>query len=323
MSKNYIFTYDKNFPGVARKAIEHTSIDGKLAIASVFSSDSDFRKYASLNTFVEHFFANTLEYPTLFHYTDLNGLKGILQSHQILITSQYYMNDPKENVFVTELALDYLKLDNRLNENDLANFERSFHQAIFDIYVWSFTNSNHSPALANPEYGDFALEFKNKELQSDMGNDLNNRHQDLYKLPYEDNLVFPLKVEYNLENQKKYIEPIMKTWKHAYLSYKNDKYNLGMDKIMIACYKALTLCSLCFKSSDWQEEKEIRFVVWRTSKVLNSCHPDLMIKNKPKIIYKFNPKMLKGITCNNKVIDKSKIRRLLIENGFYNVGITE
>lgn len=313
--------YGKDVPLGARKVIDSLSAEGKAALVSIFDTESDFAKHVNLTNFINDFFADDSKYPDLYHYTNENGVKGILTSHQIQITSQYYMNDPKENIYVTDLALDYLRKDDRLNKKDLEVFEQSFHQIIFDIYVWSFTNNDYSQVLFNPEYGDFALHFKNNELQKDLDIDLNGKYKGLYDLPYGKNFIFPLKVEYSLTKQQEYVDTIMKTWKNAYLSFKHDRFNVGMDNIMKACYPALTLCSLCFKNPILNKEEEIRFITIRNSNDKNACHPDLTINGKPKIVYEFNPKLLRDITYSKQAKHISEIRKLMDKTGFQNINL--
>lgn len=321
MAQKYEFHYDNNIPPGARKAIEKLSTEGKLVIASVFNPESHFAKHMDINSFISDFSAAPSQYPDLYHHTSEEGFKGIITSHREMITSQYYMNDPRENVYVTELALDYLRKDTRLSESDLNTFDISFHQTILDIYVWSFTNNEHSKTLATPEYGNFVLHFKNEKLQKDMEFQLNKKHVDMYNLPYLGDRVFPLKVEYDLDKQQEYVESVMETWKNAYLSYKNDK-DAGMSSTMLnvmsKCYIALALCSLCFKDDNWKNEKEIRYVVIRNKKSSENmaCHPDDFRNGKPKIFYDFNPQILKEVICKDPECDISQVRNLLAENGY-------
>ena len=42
----------------------------------------------------------------LYHYTDLGGLKGILEHRQIWFTHYQYLNDPSELVFGVRLAFE-------------------------------------------------------------------------------------------------------------------------------------------------------------------------------------------------------------------------
>jgi hypothetical protein len=46
---------------------------------------------------------------TLFHYTDMRGMLGIISNEQIWFTSIFHMNDPSELAYGIQIALDILR----------------------------------------------------------------------------------------------------------------------------------------------------------------------------------------------------------------------
>jgi len=78
----------------------------------------------------------------LYHYTDLGGLKGILEHRQIWFTHYQYLNDPSELIF--GVALAYEAVQKIIKENDEAERLTQF----FNVLLTMFKDPNFHKNLA-------------------------------------------------------------------------------------------------------------------------------------------------------------------------------
>lgn len=310
MSKLSEILCDPRIPKYIKEKVNNLSDGGKEALNSMFDEDSDFFKHAFPTKIAKRFFADPAKYPILYHYTDINGLKGIISSKIFRIGSQYYMNDPEENIYTFKLAKNCL-IKMGASDSEISFFDQDFHKVRFDPYVWSFTYNNYSQALQN--YGDFALEFHNQELQENLVEQLNPGIESFEEMREGNSLVFPLKVEYNTQVQQEYISSVMSTYLNAYRNLWIDESD--MYSIMEHCYRALTLFSLCFKNSLLYQEEEIRFVIFRISND-NKLHPDTMINKKPWVFFPFNNHLIHKIIYSRNINNLVEVKNLLINNKF-------
>jgi hypothetical protein len=307
-----------SIPEDIKITINSLSKDGREVLNSMYDKDSDFYKHAQLNNIIARFFADPKEYDKLYHYTNREGLKGILQSHTFYIGSQYFMNDPRENIYVSELAEKILKKEESASFQEINDFKNDFRRVKFDLYIWSFTANDHSQALLN--YGDFALEFENQELQKKLSNYFNPNINDFSKFNHGNCYIFPLKVEYDRKIQEEYIGSVIHTWLGAYRNLEIDPND--MDEIINVCYCALNLFAMCFKDPNLRQEEEIRFVILKQDED-NKLHPDQYIgdNHKPVLLFEFQSDLLKKIIYSKKIKDAEKIKELLNTNDYKNTKV--
>ncbi len=298
-------------PEDIRKMVNSLNKDGRDALNSMYDNKSDFWKHANLLEIASQFFAEPKKYKHLYHYTDTNGLKGILTSRTFRIGSQYYMNDPQENIYVLEFAKKILKGEEFASPEEIEYFYNDFRRLIFDIYIWSFTLNDHSQALAN--YGEYALEFDNEELQESLVKFFNPNVTGFDDYHNGNCFVFPLKVEYGQKVQKEYIKSVVHTWLAAYRNLKIDPYDMGY--IIENCYHALSLFCMCFKNPLLRQEEEIRFIVIRKNDD-NKLYPDTYINNRPILQFKFEQSLLHQIIYNKRVKNLKEVENLLMTNGY-------
>ncbi|OXC13845.1 hypothetical protein [Lactobacillus crispatus] len=303
-----------NIPESTKKMIRMLSKDGREALNSMWDKDSIFWKHAQPVEIATRFIADPEKYKNLFHYTSQQGMESILTSYTFRIGSQYFMNDPEENIYVSKLAEDILKKDERATTQEIKDFHNDFRSVKLDTYIWSFTANDHSQALSR--YGDFALEFKNQELQEKLVDYFDPNVQDTSEFVAGNCYVFPLKVEYDEAVQREYVGAVVHTWLSAYRNLAIDPYD--MNEIIKDCYYALSLFCMCFKNPLLRQEEEIRFVLLRKSND-NDLHPDTYIKDRPVLLFKFNASLIKSVIYSKQVKDIDKIKKFLVDKGFKNV----
>lgn len=304
----------KNIPESTKRMIKMLSKDGREALNSMWDKNSNFWKHAQPVEIATRFLADPKEYEKLFHYTSQQGMESILATHTFRIGSQYFMNDPEENHYVSKLAESILKEDEKATELEIDNFHSNFRSVRFDIYIWSFTANDHSQALSR--YGDFALEFDNQELQEKLVDYFNPDVQDLTEFTLGNCYVFPLKVEYDKAIQREYVKAVVHTWLSAYRNLSIDPYD--MSEIIEDCYYALSLFCMCFKNSLLRQEEEIRFVLLRKSND-NNLHPDTYIQDRPVLLFRFDSSLIKSIIYSKQVKDINKIKNYLMAKGFIDI----
>lgn len=301
-----------NIPNSTRRMIKMLSKDGREALNSMWDEDSNFWKHAHPVEIATRFLADPEKYKKLFHYTSQQGMESILTSHTFRIGSQYFMNDPEENIYVSKLAEDILRTDERATIQEIDCFHNDFRSVKLDTYIWSFTANDHSQALSR--YGDFALEFENQQLQEKLVDSFDPKARDISELT---TYVFPLKVEYDKKVQSEYVGAVVHTWLSAYRNISIDPYD--MNEIINDCYYALSLFCMCFKNPLLRQEEEIRFVLLKKSND-NDVHPDIYIKGRPVVLFKFDSSLIKSIIYSKQVKDIDKIKKFLVDKGIKNVS---
>ena len=113
--------------------------------------------------------SNNIPASDLFHYTDFNGLKGIISSKQLWMTHYQYLNDPSEVRYALHTIIEIIKKNIKASSNAQfwENFLAFFSNGISgtDIFVLSFCqNGNYLPAwrwYADDGAG-FSIGFKKK-----------------------------------------------------------------------------------------------------------------------------------------------------------------
>ncbi len=184
----------------------------------------------------------------LFHYTSPSGLKGILTSGVVWATDLTFMNDEQELSYGNEL-MEQLYNDKLTKHSvDVASALLKYQPTLFSL------RSNFKLyAFCLTELGDDEDSWKNYAdsgqggaLQFDLGKaEWNRILQVFYKL-HEQEAIF-----------HKVIDPVLEFADDnpTVLRSEDQRRDLG-----ITIQKALAMCTLRFKSTDWEKEKEWRFI---------------------------------------------------------------
>lgn len=266
---------------------------------------------------------------SLYHYTNYNGLNGILNSRQLWFTHYKQLNDTSEILHGMDQIKNLAKKILQVREKELIQpirpesrflntFNSCFDKLPYIFYVFSACDqSNHLPAWY--QYGDlcrgFAIEFASDILQN---------AQIQVEQPLG-SFSFPAvvgRVHYNVENMAPIVEELFRT---ANLSqYKNDSNREKEEATGTTLATALIQLACFLKTSAFSNEREIRIlsltghniILPEELKIFSSADPLRPYVNITERIaspYFFHDKV-KSITagpCNHKAAFEHGIRTLL------------
>ncbi len=235
----------------------------------------------------KHSYSNEL---ILFHYTNLEGLKGILNSRSFWCTHSSTLNDPSELEYGKILILSILE-DFKSKESDsivdqflhnlISNFS-AFNIFSYNAYIASFCELDNLLSqwriYASQGNGySIGIRFK---TDTKFFHDLNDNEEESY--------VILRKMIYNLEEQKElvidFISSIISSVKDAIIWF-NKHGGLSEAWEAVAATEAVNILfdlMLSFKNPAFSEEKE-----WRLIKVMQSNFKPHLIKfreNKEQLI---------------------------------------
>ncbi len=298
-------------PEAIRKMIDNLDEDGKTALNDFYDENSDFNRHAKPDLIAHRFYPDEKGVTDLYHYTTVDSLKKIVFSKTFYFGSIHSMNDKKEVDYTYELGKKELE-NLGANSTEINEFFASRKKLPWDQYIWSFSANKNSMALQN--YGEIALSFNRQKIQENLSKRFSIGANSFSDFDVGNGFVFPLKVEYNKENQLEYINPVAREWLYAYRNLNKDPYD--MLEIMKHSMGALFLFSLCFKNPCLYQEEEIRFVVLKINDN-NDINPEKVINNRPFISCDFNPELLRSIVLSHKAYTReNSIRKILDQSGF-------
>lgn len=293
---------------------------GKVAINNFFDENSDFGLHTSLDRILPEFSFLPSKNELLYHYTTSDSVKKILKSRTWLIKQKSFMNDPEEFSYTISLAKDVLKNLEATND-DIVAFDNSFKMdPINDSYIWSFTKNSSSQTLFGNYSGDksgVALGLNSKEILDALSSHFLHGKSDLASLTDDDAYPLPLKVIYDEEVQRDYLEPVVEEW---LLAHKNLR-SIPSDQreICAACLTAISYFALFFKNPLLRQEEEIRFVIVYKG---NKNYSERVVNNIPYVECEVNPSLIReAILQTGNPMGVEELENLFKECGFNNVRI--
>lgn len=189
----------------------------------------------------------------LYHYTDYNGLIGILQSRQIWLTDYRYLNDSSEIEYsfkkISAALLKYLHILNHMDRHHLGLFQfilqkETFHKS-YDFFVFSTCKrKNYLPAwrwYANNGTG-FSIAFNFKS---------NNVLPPIFHTPPAFGLIDLGKVHYASDVLDEYI-PLIFNKANELINANNSRFVIG------AVLSYILMIIPRFKHYSFKEESEYR-----------------------------------------------------------------
>jgi hypothetical protein len=207
----------------------------------------------------------------LYHYTTLEGLKGILNSRSIWLTHASTLNDPLELKYGEELILNLIDKSNSM-ENDenikhllkhLSDFVKSFNTVTYQSYVACFCESENLLSQWRA-YGDrgggFNLGFRFRS---------NTKFYHTTDDTEKDSHVILRKMIYDVDDQSKlisdYISSIIKGSSNALKQFReNGEIPIAWPAIAATeCVNILLDLMLSFKNPVFKEENEWRLIKGR------------------------------------------------------------
>jgi len=210
----------------------------------------------------------------LYHYTDLNAVHSILDSHKIRMTDIRFLNDKTEYLqgleILQEASHEVFLQDTHYEKEFISAiegwFEDAFHEllelqnAIEMFYVASFSRSSDTLSQWR-SYGMFAIEFDHDKLQERLlnltmdritGQEINLGH-DLIECHYVLNKNDAL--EEAVKKIRSKILPILNLfWQEGKPLKKNGFFYTSLKK-------EISLLATTFKHASFYEEQEVRLVI--------------------------------------------------------------
>lgn len=199
---------------------------------------------------------------SLYHFTDINGLLGIIQNDELWLSERNYMNDVNDENFIKSYVRKFFK---DLEKSEWEKFETelipSKNQYIFStstekdsIHQWTYYGSNDS----------YCIEFDRKKL-IDFFYHFNNE-EDFYYGP----------ILYENEQTLKIANKIIKNYT-SLISEKNSIFNVDGDNFDNESFEEFKRVYQYFysliKQSGHSCENEYRFLLQ------NSCNPEFRVRS--------------------------------------------
>lgn len=204
----------------------------------------------------------------LYHYTDLNGLKGILNKRGLWLSHISTLNDPLELNYGRKLVLDELN-DRMVNEED--SYIRRFYNSIKEN-VNSFGNILHQPFIAcfcekksllsqwraysnNGGGYSIGIEIKDSSLIAFDKKNLENGYKPVLR-----------KIIYNPDEQLKLIKDVFDKMTSGYKEGIEGEVSGTIDKGYLSSVMGIQAVNflldfiLSFKNPAFEEEQEWRLI---------------------------------------------------------------
>jgi hypothetical protein len=269
----------------------------------------------------------------IYHYTNAEGLKGIIESNSFYATQYNFLSDPTEITYVINIIKNEIEkivkpnMDNNIFQelNKLFDFKLYFDDLlsvfINDIYLVCFSAGGDQLSQwrgygANGE--GYAIGIKTEYLKKNIpvtrGISLNPEFS-LLEISYNENELHALIEKYSI----KFIEILEKTNDEKILT---EKYNILLEMLDELVF--------LYKNPSFKEENEWRFVHHTevkkdntTDNILFRCINKI---NKPFAKIDIKPDSIKEIIIGPKLNEKKSmlvLEQLLIKNNYSNVKISK
>ncbi|MCY8932519.1 DUF2971 domain-containing protein [Bacillus atrophaeus] len=228
-----------------------------------------------LYKFLPHLNDNNIE--LLFHYTNINGLEGILKYNQFWVSHAHFLNDKTEINYTLNLSNEvFEEYCGNLSEEECWIFSNEgykekhdkeeiiehlrdlynvvvndvFHQPRYRIYALSFCiNSDSNLLWSNYSNNDgYSIQINYPKFKNYLKE----------KFKYKD-YVHSGYVIYDKKVQKKLIEDLLKTLLGIVRNLL--KPNLELEKVLLGVYSILSQYSIFFKDECFSQEEEFRIAM--------------------------------------------------------------
>lgn len=284
-----------------KKILRLLPIQGKVALNNFVEEDSNLNFYDQYKIHSE-FALNTESVETLYHYTNTQSTKKILESRTWLIKKSSFMNDPKEFTYTIDLSKKILR-ELKASSKEISCFDTMFKDApMGDTYIWSFTQNRSSQALFNNYGGEksgVALGLDSNEILTLLLKHFSHGKETLDDFTIGDAIPMLLKVVYTEEKQREYIKAYLDEWLLAY-RYLEVVPNVQLD-IAVWCCTIISYLALFFKNPVLRQEEEIRAII--------------VFKNDSKDCNDFSERRINGVPFVECGVSGKLIKEAIIQTG--------
>ncbi|MGM0971122.1 MAG: DUF2971 domain-containing protein [Bacillota bacterium] len=249
------------------------------------------------------------DYTTLYHYTDVYGLEGIMKHKELWVSNADFLNDKTERKYTEKILFNII--EEKLKNHELRDLIMDALEECLDMknnptYILSLSKNKDSNLLwSNYSQDDgYNISFQFKSLE-----DISNS---------PDLTVFKSKVIYDEEI---HYEALNELADYCVETFSNNKINyeelVSEVRVIHTC---LQLLASFFKDSCFQQEEEYRIVLIQTVGIKQSY--DCRVSNGAFIPYlkmKFSINDVKGITIgpkNKMDISEEGLKSFLTLNEF-------
>ncbi|MFC1489722.1 DUF2971 domain-containing protein [Candidatus Latescibacterota bacterium] len=213
----------------------------------------------------------------IYHYTDANGLKGIVQSQLLWGSNSQYLNDPTEYEYGLSIAMEKLKkgIDERVSS------DTEIYKVLMSILeMKSLYNDESHFVFSMSEEGDLLSQWRGYgDFCKGYSIGINpNEIEILMKgLPTSPQVIdlmgfYLLKVIYKKEEQSEIMEDAVDKILNKLLLWYNDDPK-GIHSFQHLIMSLLKVFAYTFKHSTWKEEKEWRILYIKPKRTLSPIAP--------------------------------------------------
>ncbi|MEC5229996.1 DUF2971 domain-containing protein [Bacillus inaquosorum] len=250
------------------------------------------------DTMAEKYLKEEKKECTLYHYTNIHGLDGILDKKEFWVSHSDFLNDKTELKYTLEISKTLLQdklKDNELKDSILDEFNIALElMNNYSTYILSLSNNGDSNLLwSNYSNNDgYNIAFSFPDIIEDFK----------YKQKYGNYYLYHSSVIYEKEHHIKAISEVIDYFielaeKYVISDSYNDKFITGITNIV----RTIQLFSIFFKDNCFSQEEEYRIAIvpYYRKKIQYDCR----ISNGtfiPFIKLGFYKDRVKGITIGPK-----------------------
>jgi hypothetical protein len=209
----------------------------------------------------------------IYHYTGIEGLRGILQSQSLWVTDFHFLNDFTELFIFGRLLKNKSRADAATKEivhsvldGIYGLLENVDDPLAFQIYISSFSKGDLLSQWRG--YGEYAIGFDRKELNALRTQEFHQ--ENVFAFFYFDKVVYGAEELIPPELEKD-VEEILNILPQYGLHEENEKFQ---------CVEKILRCMCRFKDQGFQEENEYRLVFGcRVSELNKPCLKEIKYRN--------------------------------------------
>lgn len=244
-----------------------------------------------------HDYYDRVSYEYIYHYTDINGLKGIIENKFFFASKVDFMNDFYELKYSYDLVIEVL---NDLIDETLCELEQRFYKCLKEYidnqkqFEWGELSLKNR-ALEISRSREYIISFsKNKdsltlwsEYSKFYGYNIGFKASDLeeYIIKYEPDMEYTTtlaNVIYDKDKQIRIIENEIQLFVDIFKKHHKSISQEEKNEILKKFKARLRGYGLFFKDCKFEHEEEVRILIYRIINTDKNIKPSLKIKYRVK-----------------------------------------